>query len=331
MKICILGSGSWGTALGQVLIDNNHQVIIYGKSEDEINDININHANTRYFENVKLPTQMKATLSLEEALDDADVVVIAVPTVAYRSLLSEVNALLKRKVYLISVAKGFEENTFLRMSEVIRQTIDVNKRSEVVSLIGPSHAEEVILRMLTCISATCINENDAKFVQYLFSNEYFRVYIQLDEIGAEYGAAVKNAIAIASGITQGIGMGDNAKAALVTRGLVEMIRFGVKQGGKYETFMGLTGVGDLMVTCNSHHSRNFQAGYQIGLENNASNFLKNNTKTVEGIKTIKIVYNIAKNQNIDMPIIEGLYQVLYENKSPRDIVYQLMTRELKKE
>ena len=215
--------------------------------------------------------------------------------------------------------------------EVIREEIPSDLRHEVVSLIGPGHAEEVILKLLTCITATSIDEEAGRFIQKLFATPYFRVYVQTDEIGAEYGVAIKNAIAIASGISQGIGMGDNAKAALATRGLVEMIRFGTKFGGKFETFMGLTGIGDLMVTCNSVHSRNYQAGYEIGKLNSAKEFLSNNKKTVEGIRTAKIIYEIAKENNIEMPIIESVYAVLFEDKKPNEAVYQLMTRELKKE
>lgn len=332
MKCAILGSGTWGTALAQVLIDNKQDVIIYGIDNSEIEDIEKNHKNSKYFgDDVILPKQLKATSSLEEALFKAEVIVVAVPTFAVRSILEQIKPLLTNKPYIISVAKGFDPKSLKRMSEVIREIIPSSLRQEVVSLIGPGHAEEVILRMLTCITSTCIDEQTGKVIQHLFSNKYFRVYVQTDEVGAEYGVAIKNAIAIASGISQGIGMGDNAKAALVTRGLVEMIRFGLLCGGKESTFMGLTGIGDLMVTCNSVHSRNYQAGYQIGKLNSAEEFLKHNTKTVEGIRTAKIIYELAKEKNIDMPIVKGVYQILYENRKPHDVVYELMTRELKKE
>lgn len=332
MKCCILGSGTWGTALAQVLADNGNDVIIYGISKDEIDDIALRHKNSRYFgEDVLLPVQIRATQNIEEALDGARVIVLAVPTFAVRSLLNQIRPFLKNEPYLVSVAKGFDPDTLMRMSEVIRDVIPENMRQEVVSLIGPGHAEEVILRMLTCITATSVDEEAGKFIQSLFANPYFRVYAQTDEIGAEYGVAVKNAIAIASGISQGIGMGDNAKAALATRGLVEMMRFGVLCGGKQSTFIGLTGIGDLMVTCNSVHSRNYQAGYEIGKANSAEEFLRTNTKTVEGIRTAKIVYELAKEKGIEMPIITAVYDVIFRGRKPTEVVNELMTRELKKE
>lgn len=332
MNCTILGSGTWGSSLAQVLSDNKHNVIIYGIDKGEVDDINLNHKNTKYFgDTVLLNLDIQATTDLALALENAEVIVVAIPTFAVRSILKQIKPYLKNKPYIVSVAKGFDPGTFARMSEVIREEIPSDLRHEVVSLIGPGHAEEVILKLLTCITATSIDEEAGRFIQKLFATPYFRVYVQTDEIGAEYGVAIKNAIAIASGISQGIGMGDNAKAALATRGLVEMIRFGTKFGGKFETFMGLTGIGDLMVTCNSVHSRNYQAGYEIGKLNSAKEFLSNNKKTVEGIRTAKIIYEIAKENNIEMPIIESVYAVLFEDKKPNEAVYQLMTRELKKE
>lgn len=332
MKCAIIGSGTWGTSLGQVLCDNGNDVIVYGIDESEINDIKQNHQNSKYFSSeVYLPNNMQATTSLTEALNGAEIVVIAVPSFAYRNVLNQIKSILTKKIHIVSVAKGFDPDTLKRMSEVVREIIPISLRNEVVSLLGPGHAEEVILRMLTCITSTCVDEKEAIFIQKVFSNNYFRVYAQTDEIGAEYGAAIKNTIAIASGILQGIGMGDNAKSALITRGLIEMIRLGVLCGGKESTFIGLTGIGDLMVTCNSIHSRNYQAGLIIGKDNSSDRFFKTNTKTVEGIRTAKILYELAKEKKVDTPIINAVYSVLYENKKPTDVVVKLMTRELKKE
>lgn len=332
MKCCVIGSGTWGSALAQVLCDNQNDVIIYGIDENEINDISINHKNEKYFgKDVILPNSLKATLDLSFALDGAEVIVLAVPTFAIRSTLTQIKPLLKNKPYLVSVAKGFDPGSLMRMSEVIRDVIPDSLRQEVVSLIGPGHAEEVILRMLTLITATSKDKEAAKVIQHLFATPYFRVYIQTDEVGAELGVAIKNAIAIASGISQGVGLGDNAKAALVTRGLVEMIRFGEVYGGNASTFIGLTGIGDLMVTCNSVHSRNYQAGLEIGRQGSAKAFLQNNKKTVEGIRTTQIIYELAKEKNIDMPIIEAVYQVLYQDANPNEVIYGLMTRTLKSE
>ena len=200
----------------------------------------------------------------------------------------------------------------------------------VVSLIGPSHAEEVVIRMLTTVCAVSLDEKAAQDVQTLFSNDYFRVYRLTDEVGAEYGVAIKNVIAVAAGVLSGLGYGDNTKAALITRGLAEMVRYGMKKGGKLETYMGLTGVGDLIVTCSSIHSRNFQAGLEIGKTNDARSFMKNNKKTCEGIRTCRVIYEDAKKyDDIELPIINAIYNVLYNNHEPKREIQQLMKRELK--
>ncbi len=202
---------------------------------------------------------------------------------------------------------------------------------DVVSLIGPSHAEEVVEGLLTVINAVCKNDESAKIVQETFSNSYFRVYRNTDVVGAEIGVALKNIIALASGVLSGLGQGDNARAALMTRGLAEIVRYGTHFGGNLETYLGLTGVGDLIVTCTSVHSRNFQAGYQIGKANDAKEFLKNNQKTVEGIRSAEIVYHVAKEKGISMPIVNEVYATLFENKKPSDAILDLMGRELKSE
>ncbi len=332
MKVSVLGSGTWGTALAKLLIENGNKVIIYGITKSEIDDININHQNLAYFkDDVILPLSLKATENIKEALEGAEMVVLAVPTIAIRSVLNQIKPLLKNRPYLVSVAKGFDSESTKRMSELIRDVIPLSMRQEVVSLVGPGHAEEVIYDMLTLVTSTSIDIEAARKVQEIFSNEHFRVYTQTDEIGAELGGAIKNAIAIASGCLVGLGQGDNARAALLARGLAEMIRFGVVFGGEVRTFLGLTGLGDLEVTCNSRHSRNFQAGYEIGLKDSAEEFLKTNKKTVEGIRTAKIVYELAKEKNIDMPIVESVYRVLYEKEKPSEVLSQLMTRRLKDE
>lgn len=332
MKCCVLGTGTWGTALAQLLIDNGHDVIQYGIDDAEVRDINDNHQNTKYFgTDLYLPITLKATTDLKLSLIDAKVIIVAVPTFAVRDVLKQIKPYLTDKPYIVSVAKGFDPTTGERMTEVFRDEIDSSLRQEVVSLIGPGHAEEVILRLLTCVTSTSQDLKAAKFIQSIFSNDYFRVYTQNDEIGAELGVALKNAIAIAGGMIEGIGLGDNAKAALVTRGLAEMVKFGTYFGGKKETYFGLTGLGDLMVTCNSPHSRNFQAGFAIGKANSATEFLKNNTKTVEGIRTAKVVYEVCKKHNIEMPIVEAVYNILYKNKKPSDELKLLMRRALKDE
>lgn len=330
MKTVVIGSGSWGTALAQVLADNKEDVIIYGIEKSEIDDINLNHENSKYFEGVELNPNLKATDDIT-VVKDADIVLLAVPTFAIEGICLQIDPYLKNNIIVVNVSKGFHPETSERMSEVIRRCISKEHLSSVVSLIGPSHAEEVVIRLLTTIDAVSLKEEDAQVIQRTFSNNYLRIYTGDDEIGSELGVAIKNVMAIASGILSGLGYQDNTRAALITRGLQEMIRYGVFFGGKQQTFMGLTGIGDLIVTCTSIHSRNFEAGYQIGKENDVTNFLKYNKKTVEGVRTAKIVHKVAKENNIDMPICEEVYQILFEGKEPKTCANDLMLRELKKE
>ena len=330
MKTLVIGSGSWGTGLGQVLCDNGREVIIYGNCKEQIDDIEQNHRNAMFFEDVQLNPDLHATMDVN-VVKDADVVVLSVPTIAIESVCRQIDPLLKGKVIIVNTSKGFHPETNERMSQVIRRFISEEHLSSVVSLIGPSHAEEVVIRMLTTICAVSLRHEDAVVIQELFSNDYFRVYTGSDEIGSEVGVALKNAIAVASGVLSGLGYGDNTRAALMTRGLAEMIRFGTAMGGKPETFMGLTGIGDLIVTCSSRHSRNFQAGYEIGKANDAQAFWKYNKKTVEGVRTAKVVYELAQQMHIDMPITSEIYKVLYENKDPKQSARDLMLRDLKPE
>ncbi len=332
MKISIIGTGTWGTALAQVLVDNGNEVFMYGNQQSQVDDINNNHKNSFYFgDEITLSPEIKATTCLEDVIGFADIILLSIPTVAMRSVLTNINNLLNRKVIFINTAKGFDLEKKIRLSELIADTIDKEKIEGIVSLIGPSHAEEVIVRDLTCICSVSNNTEIAMKIAEIFSNNYFRVYINDDVIGSELGVAMKNAIAIGSGILEGLGYGANARAALVTRGLAEMVKFGMAFGGRPETYLGLTGVGDLMVTSYSFHSRNFTAGCQIGKDNSVDNFMKNNTKTVEGIKAIEIIYALAKEKNISLPVIDALNDVIFKNCKPSDMATRLMIRPLKKE
>jgi glycerol-3-phosphate dehydrogenase (NAD(P)+) len=286
MKIGFVGSGSWGTALAQVVCDNGHDALIWGRTLDEIVDISRYHQNEKYFPGIRLNENIRATHDIN-ALNDREIIVLSVPADAIEPVCLLLNSILRYPVIFVNVAKGFHPVTHKRLSVVIKDTIDPRFLKDVVSLIGPSHAEEVIVRLLTSINAVCENETFASIVQGTFSNSYFRVYRSFDVIGAEMGVGIKNIIAIASGILSGLGLGDNARAALMTRGLAEMSRFGIAMGGKPETYLGLTGVGDLIVTCTSVHSRNYQAGLLIGKLNSAKPFWDMNTKTVEGVKAAK--------------------------------------------
>jgi glycerol-3-phosphate dehydrogenase (NAD(P)+) len=330
MKIGFVGSGSWGTALAQVVCDNGHDALIWGRTLDEIVDISRYHQNEKYFPGIRLNENIRATHDIN-ALNDREIIVLSVPADAIEPVCLLLNSILRYPVILVNVAKGFHPVTHKRLSVVIKDTIDPRFLKDVVSLIGPSHAEEVIVRLLTSINAVCENETFASIVQGTFSNSYFRVYRSFDVIGAELGVGIKNIIAIASGILSGLGLGDNARAALMTRGLAEMSRFGIAMGGKPETYLGLTGVGDLIVTCTSVHSRNYQAGLLIGKLNSAKPFWDMNTKTVEGVKAAKVIYEESVRLRISMPITEQVYRVLYENISPKEGVVALMSRNLKPE
>lgn len=331
-KIGILGTGSWATALARVLHDNGHQVLLYGIDQNQIDDINMNHQNSQFFGDVVFEEGIKATNDLKETIKDAQYLLITIPTQFVKDTLKLVKPLLDKKITIINASKGFDLGTNMRMSDTIRSVLSEDEIEPVVSLIGPSHAEEVAIRMLTAVCSVSLNKECATKVQRLFSNEYFRVYTMSDEIGAEYGVAMKNVIAVAAGVLSGLGYGDNSRAALITRGLSEMVRYGVKKGGKFETYLGLTGVGDLIVTCSSVHSRNFQAGLEIGKTNDAKTFMKNNKKTCEGIRTCRVIYEDQKQyDDIEMPITEAIYQVLYEGKEPKEEIKKLMLRELKPE
>ena len=331
MKICFLGSGAWATALANVVSDNGHDVVIYGIVKEEVEDINNNHQNKKYFNDVLINESIKATLNIEEAIKDSDVVVLATPSSQIRNILSQIEDILNSNPIILNVSKGFDSQTHKRLSEVIKESIDPNKIKGVVTLIGPSYAEEVVVRYYTALSAVSSSMSCAEEIQLLFSNNYFRVYTNEDEIGAEVGAGIKNVIAIASGILAGLGYKDNSRAALITRGLAEITRYGMAIGANQKTFLGLTGIGDLFLTCSSHTSINYSCGVEIGKKDGAEEFLKTNKKTVEGVYACKIIHEASLKLNIDMPITNAVYEVLYENKKPSEIIVQLMTRKLKGE
>ena len=331
MKVTVYGTGSWGTALAQVLSDNGHDVLMYGVDPFEINDINENHRNSRYFGDLPIAERLRATDDIRLATEGAGAVIIAVPTKFIRSALQKGSRYIGENALIINAAKGFDWEKNCRITDTMREVLADRPHRTVASIIGPSHAEEVIQRMLTCVCAVSLELEVANEVRTLFSNSYMRLYSNTDEIGAEYGAAVKNVIAIASGILVGQGYGDNAKAALVDRGLLEMARYGTSKGGKPETYYGLTGLGDLVVTCFSIHSRNYRAGLAIGQANSAKEALANNKTTVEGVNSCKVIYEDLANCNFEMPLVEALYRILSCNAVPSEEIKNLMLRPLKQE
>lgn len=331
MKIAVIGSGTWGTALAQVLDDNGHDVLIYAREEEQCLDIQNNHQNKIYFgPDVYLSKSIRASMSLKETLEDRDYILLSVPTKVMRSVLNEIKPLLRKRVTFINTSKGFDIDTDQTMASLIREVISEKYRGAVVSLLGPSHAEEVIKRNYTTINSVSKSIKKAQDVQKLFANNYFRVYTTTDEIGCEIAASLKNGIAIASGAADALELGDNAKAALITRGLAEIARFGQALGAQHQTFYGLSGIGDLIVTCCSPHSRNYQAGVLLGKHGNAEGLLESRT-TIEGLRTVETVHRLLKKYQIEMPIFGALYEVIFNNKGTLEAIQSLFDRPLKAE
>lgn len=324
--IAVFGAGSWGTALSLVLADNGHHVKLWARRENQAQEINRQHTNEQYLPDVILPESITAVSSLEEAAEDADTFLLVIPTKAIREVLRQLNASINRPITIIHASKGIETKSAKRISEIITEEIAPEKRKNVAVLSGPSHAEEVGLRQPTTVAVSSTDSHYAKYIQDLFINQRFRVYTNQDMIGIELGGALKNIIALGAGMSDGIGFGDNAKAALMTRGLAEITRLGTKMGANPLTFAGLAGMGDLIVTCTSNHSRNWRAGNLLGKGKNLDEVLKGMGMVVEGVKTTEAASLLAEREEVEMPITKGLYQVLFHHKDPRDAVERLMNR-----
>lgn len=330
-KITVFGMGSFGTALANVLAENGHTVLMWGKNEDSVKELNDHHQNNRYLKDVVLNSSIKATSDINEAVNFTDIYLMALPTKAMREVTIQIDGLINTKKTFIHVAKGIENDTFKRVSEMIEDSISEEHNGGIGVLSGPSHAEEVVIKQPTTVAASSKDEKVSELIQDLFMNDYLRVYTNNDLVGVELGGALKNIIAVASGIVAGMGYGDNAKAALMTRGLAEISRLGEKLGADPMTFLGLGGIGDLIVTCTSTHSRNYTLGYKLGQGQTMDEALNEMNMVVEGIYTTNSVYHLAKQQNVDMPITNALYKVLFEDKPVKDSVKDLMGRDKKSE
>lgn len=332
-SIAVLGAGSWGTALSMVLDENGHDVRVWGNNPEQINEINEKHVNQHFLPDTPLSDTIVGYTNLEQAINGVDYILFVVPTVAIRSVARQVATLLtaENKPYLIHASKGLEQGTHKRISLIIEEEISADKHQGLVVLSGPSHAEEVAKKDITTITAASSTKEAAVMVQQLFSNQYFRVYTNLDVIGVELGAALKNIIAVGAGALHGLGYGDNAKAALMTRGLAEISRLGVAFGADPLTFIGLSGVGDLIVTATSIHSRNWRAGNEIGKKKPLAEVLAEMGMVVEGVETTKAAYELAQEKGIDMPITEAIYRVLYEDANVDKVIKDLMLRDTKAE
>ena len=325
MKTVVIGSGAWGTALAIRLYKNGHDVTVWTFEKDLIPEMETTRRNPR-LPNAVLPEGLKISGDYACA-KGAKLVVIASPSVPLRSVSRGVAPYIDEDAVVVSVTKGLEQGTYLRMSQVVAQETG----RDVVVLCGPSHAEEVAIDVPTGLLAASADQKKAEFVQDAFMSDTLRVYTSADPVGAELGAALKNVIALCAGITDGLGFGDNTKAMLMTRGLTEIARLGVAMGAKKETFTGLTGVGDLIVTCTSMHSRNRRAGILIGKGEDVQTAMKEVGAVVEGYYAAKSAYELGRKMHIDMPITEAAYKVLYEGADARQAVQQLLTRQRKSE
>lgn len=330
-KVTVFGTGSFGTALANVLAENGHQVLMWGKNEQTINEINSQHINSKYLKNAQLNGSIVATLDINSAVSFSEVYLMALPTKAIREVAKSIDSLLTSKKTFIHVAKGIENETYKRVSEMIEDSISPEHNAGIGVLSGPSHAEEVVIKQPTTVAASSKTPEVSKLTQDLFMNDYLRVYTNDDLVGVELGGALKNIIAVASGVISGMGFGDNAKAALMTRGLAEISRLGEKLGADPITFLGLGGIGDLIVTCTSTHSRNYTLGYKLGEGKSLDKALDEMNMVVEGIYTTKSVYHLAKEVDVDMPITAALYSVLFENRPVDESVKDLMGRGKKAE
>jgi len=330
-KVCVLGAGSWGTAQAVLLGRNVSEVIIWGRPEDGIEDINSLRENRRFLPGVPLPKNVLACEDPAESLAGAEMVVLAVPAQAMREVLTNLKTFIPDHVPLVNTAKGLEISTGLRMSEVAMDVLGANNKSRYTVLSGPSHAEEVGRYIPTAVTLAAYEKEVAFRVQDVYMTNRFRVYTNPDVAGVELGGALKNIVALATGICDGLGYGDNTRAALMTRGLAEMIRMGTALGGDLRTFNGLAGMGDLVVTCGSRHSRNHRAGQLIASGCSMEETLQQIGMVVEGIHTTRVVHRLTAEIGVDMPICQACYHVIYDKGSAADTVNQLMMRTKKNE
>ena len=324
--IGIIGAGSWGIALSVLLSNNGHNVKVWSIIEDEIKMLELNHEHKDKLPGVILSDRITFTSSLKEAVEGKDLLVMAVPSPFVRSTSAMLKDIVADGQIIVNVAKGIEESTLMTLSQIIEEEVP---KATVAVLSGPSHAEEVGRGIPTTIVVGAKEQKTAEYIQNIFMSEVFRVYISPDVLGIELGAALKNVVALAAGIADGLGYGDNTKAALITRGIAEIDRLGMKMGGKFETFCGLSGIGDLIVTCASMHSRNRRAGILIGQGKTMDEAMKEVKMVVEGVYSAKAALRLAKKYDVQIPIIEQVNQVLFENKPASEAMKDLMTRDKK--
>ena len=327
-KISVLGAGTWGCALAILLAGNGHEVTIWTKIEAEARMLNENRKSMKNLPGAELPEEIHITLDLEAACKDKDLIVMAVASPYIRATSHMASPLIPEGQKIVNVSKGIEDGTLHTLSEVISEEIP---QADIAVLSGPSHAEEVSRGIPTTLVVGAKTKETARFIQDTFMTDVFRVYTSPDITGIELGGSLKNVIALAAGIVDGLGYGDNTKAALMTRGMAEISRLGMKMGGKMETFSGLSGFGDLFVTCNSKHSRNWNAGYLMGQGKSMEEAMQQINQVVEGINSAKAALHLAEANGVEMPIVEQINLVLFEGKSSKEALFDLLGRDKRKE
>lgn len=330
-RVAVLGAGSWGTALADALAANGHRVRIWARDETVAEEIRTRHRNERYLKDVELARGVEATSDLPEALADAEFVVSACPSHAVREVLETARGTLGDGEVLISASKGIEIGSDLRMTEVIEDVLGGQARTRIAVLSGPSFADELVRRLPTAVVAASDPEDSALEVQALFQNRYLRVYTQTDVVGTELGGACKNVIALAAGISDGLELGSNARAALITRGLAEITRLAVRLGGRETTLAGLAGLGDLVLTCTGDLSRNRTVGIAIGGGRDPREVVDGMEQVVEGVRTTRAAHELGSRLGVELPITHAVYSILYEGIAPREALARLMAREPKPE
>jgi len=328
MKIAVIGDGGWGTANAVLLAGYGHDVTVWGAFPDYIEEQRRTRRNERFLKGVELPEALKLTADREEAVKGTDVVVLAPPSKYFTSVVSGFRGLIAPEMLVVSITKGLCEKTNRRMTDLGEEILGTGP---IVALAGPTHAEEVVRGIPTAIVAACTDESKARRVQEIWSGPLFRVYTSADPVGVEIGGAVKNVLAIAVGCSDGMGFGDNTRAALITRGLVEMKRFVLAYGGTPETLSGLAGIGDLIVTCTSVHSRNHSVGERLGRGEKIADILGSMQMVAEGVWNSKVVHEIAARLQVDMPICELVYRLCYESFDAKQALAAMMERKLKSE
>ena len=327
-NVGVIGAGSWGTALSVLLHDNGHQVTIWSIDAQEVEMLTKEREHLKKLPGVKLSEDMRVTGNLEETVRGKDFLVLAVPSVFTRSTARKMAPFVSEGQIIVDVAKGIEESTLMTLSQQIEEEIP---QADVAVLSGPSHAEEVGRKLPTTCVVGAKKRRTAEYLQEMFTSKVFRVYTSPDVLGIEIGGALKNVIALAAGIADGLGYGDNTKAALITRGIAEIARLGVKMGGKIQTFSGLTGIGDLIVTCASVHSRNRKAGYLMGQGKSMQEAMDEVQMVVEGVYSAKAAARLAEKYEVSMPIVEEINKVLFEGLPPAQAVDGLMLRDMRSE